>query len=69
MLDMFMEFFHDDLELLLYHCKLCAGIPAGSGNIFIEIAFEISSTVIPFCCQIQEGPLSVSGERMCANTS
>ena len=35
---------------------------------FIEIDHEIFSAVIPCHLLIQEGQLSVSGERMCTNT-
>ena len=42
---------------------------AGSGNIFfMGIDYEIFSTVILFIPLIQEGQLSVSGERMCTST-
>ena len=39
--------------------------PAGRQHSFIEIDHEIFSTVILFRLLIQEGQLSVSGERMC----
>ena len=47
-----------------------SSIPTGSGNIdsFVEIDHEIFSMVILSVWLIQEGQLSVSGERMCTNT-
>ena len=45
-------------------------IPAGSGNIpSWRFDLEVFSTVIPSLLLIQEGQLSVSGERMCTSTS
>ena len=38
---------------------------AGSANSFVDIDHEIFSTVIRSLLLIQEGQLSVSGERMC----
>ena len=37
----------------------------GRQHSFVEIDYEIVSTVIPSLPLIQEGQLSVSGERMC----
>ena len=37
----------------------------GRQHSFVEVAHEIFSTVIPSLPLIQEGQLSVSGERMC----
>ena len=46
--------------------QIVAGsIPAEVGNSFAEIDHEIFSMVIPSLLLIQEGHLSVSGERMC----
>ena len=46
--------------------EVAGSIPAGVGNIFfVEIDHEIFSTVILSLPLIQEGQLSVSGERMC----
>ena len=42
-------------------------IPTRSGNIFSEIDHEIFSNII-FSLLIQEGQLSVSGERTCTST-
>ena len=39
--------------------------PTGSQHCFVEIDHEILSTVILSLPQIQEGQLSVSGQRMC----
>ena len=39
----------------------------GRQHSFVEIDHEIFSTVIPSLPLIQEGQLSVSGERMCTN--
>ena len=39
--------------------------PRGRQHSFVEIDHEIFSTVIPSLPLIQEGQLSVSGERMC----
>ena len=44
-------------------------IPTMSGNILLEIDLEVFSTVILYLSVIQEGQLSVSGERMCTSTS
>ena len=49
--------------------KVAHLIPSMSGNIsFMEIDHEIFSTVILSFPLIQEGQLSVSGERMCTCT-
>ena len=49
--------------------KFAGSITAGSGNIlFVEIDHEIFSTVILSLPLIQDGQLSVSGERMCTRT-
>ena len=46
--------------------EVAGSTPAEVGNIlFVEIAHEIFSTVILSLPFIQEGQLSVSGERMC----
>ena len=37
----------------------------GRQHSFVEIDRKIFSTVVPFLLLIQEGQLSVSGERMC----
>ena len=48
--------------------EVAGSIPTGFGNIFSWIALEIFSTVILPFPLIQEGQLSVSGERMCTST-
>ena len=40
----------------------------GYAGSFVEIDHKIFSTVILSFCLIQEGQLSVSGERMCTST-
>ena len=39
--------------------------PPGGQHSFVEIDYEIFSTVILSLLLIQEGQLSISGERMC----
>ena len=45
--------------------RLWARSPLGRQHSFVEIDQEIFSTVILSILRIQEGQLSVSGERMC----
>ena len=45
--------------------EVAGSIPAGSEYSFVEIDHEIFSSVILSLPLIQEGQLSVSGERMC----
>ena len=45
--------------------EVAGSTPAEVGNILVEIDHEIFSTVILYLPLIQEGQLSVSGERMC----
>ena len=45
--------------------EVAGSTPAEVGNSFVEIDHEIFSTVILSRPLIQEGQLSVSGERMC----
>ena len=45
--------------------EVLGSTPAGSAKFFWEIDHEIFSTVILSLPLIQEGQLSVSGERMC----
>ena len=45
--------------------EVVGSIPAGSATFFVEIDHEICSMVILFLLLIQEGQLSVSGERIC----
>ena len=45
--------------------EVAGSTPAEVGNIFVEIDHEIFSTVSLSLPLIQEGQLSVSGERMC----
>ena len=45
--------------------EVAGSTPAEVGNTFVEINHEIFSTVILSLPLIQEGQLSVSGERMC----
>ena len=45
--------------------KVAGSTPAEVGNIFVEIDHEIFSMIILSLPLIQEGQLSVSGERMC----
>ena len=46
--------------------EVAGSTPAGSPTFsFVEIDHEIFSTAIPSLPPIQEGQLSVSGERMC----
>ena len=42
--------------------------PHQVGQHFVEIDHEIFSTVIPFFPLIQEGQLSVSGEKICSSS-
>ena len=42
--------------------------PAGGQHSFVDIDYALFSTVIFSHLLIQEGQLSVSGERMCTNT-
>ena len=48
--------------------KVADSSPAGSGNFIYEIDHEIFSRVILSLLLIQEGQLSVSGERTCTST-
>ena len=49
--------------------EVVGSIPSGSGNILSwRFYHEICSTVILSLLLIQEGQLSVSGERMCTST-
>ena len=48
--------------------RVAGPIPDGSGNIFVEIDHGIFSTVILSLLLIQEGQLSISGEKRCAST-
>ena len=45
--------------------KAAGSTPAGSAHSFVEIDYEIFSMVILSLPLIQEGQLSVSGERTC----
>ena len=45
--------------------EFAGSTPAGSATFFFEIDHEIFSTVIFSLPLIQDGPLSVSGERIC----
>ena len=45
--------------------EVAVSTPAEVGNIFVDIDHEIFSAVILSLPLIQEGQLSVSGERMC----
>ena len=45
--------------------EIAGSTPIGSATSFVEIDHEIFSTVILSFPLIQEGQLSVSGERMC----
>ena len=45
--------------------EVAGSTPAGRQHSFVEIDHEIFSTVILSLPLIQEGQLSVSGERMC----
>ena len=45
--------------------KVAGSTPPGQQHSFVEIGHEIFSTVILCRPLIQEGQLSVSGERMC----
>ena len=48
--------------------EIVGSIPARLATYFVEIDHEIFSTVILALLLIQEGQLSVSGERMCTRT-
>ena len=49
--------------------EVAGSVPARSSNIsFVEMDHEMFSTIIVSLPLIQEGQLSVSGERMCTST-